>query len=90
MDDDIEYFSSGALQILITNSAPCQSALGSVTGLAQAAGCVTKSLAPSVSSSLFAVSLQRHWAGGYAVYYILMGIVACGIRFSFMLPQVQQ
>ena len=86
----IQYFSPGALQILITDSAPCQSALGSVSGLAQALGCVAKSLAPSVTSSLFAVSLQRNWAGGNAVYYILMGIVTCGIRFSFMLPKALQ
>ena len=75
------------MQVLITDSAPCQSALGSVNGLAQAVGSVSRSLAPSVASSLFAISLQRNWAGGNAVYYILMGIVACGIRLSFMLPK---
>ena len=88
MVDNIQHFSSGALQILITDSAPSQSALGSVTGLAQAVGSIARSLAPSAVSSLFAVSLQRNWAGGNAVYYILMGIVICGLRFSFMLPKV--
>ena len=80
--------SSGALQILITDSAPCQSALGSVIGLAQAVGCLARSFAPSAASSLFAVSLQRNLAGGNAVYYILMGIATIGIRFSFMLSKV--
>ena len=73
--------------MLITDSAPCQSALGSVNGLAQALGSVSRSLAPSVASSLFAISLQRNWAGGNAVYYILMAFVVCGIRISFMLPK---
>ena len=82
--------SSGALQILITDSAPCQSALGSVSGFAQALGCVAKSLAPSVASSLFAISLQRNWVGGDAVHYILMAVVACGIPFSFLLPKALQ
>jgi hypothetical protein len=88
VDDNAPYFSSGALQILITDSAPCQSALGSVIGLAQAIGCFARSFAPSAASSLFAVSLQRDWAGGNAVYCILMGIATFGIRFSFMLSKV--
>ena len=72
---------------MITESAPSQSALGSVNGLAQAIGSVSRSLAPSVASSLFAVSLQRNWVGGDAVYYILIGLVACEIRLAFMLPK---
>jgi uncharacterized phosphosugar-binding protein len=84
---NIHYVLSGAVDVLITNSAPSQSALGSVNGLTQAVGSVSKSVAPSVASSLFAISLQRNWAGGNAVYYILMGIVVCEIRLSFMLPK---
>ena len=84
---NIQYLSSGAVQVLITESAPSQSALGSVNGLAQGVASVSRSLAPSIASSLFAISLQRNWAGGNAVYYILMGIVACTIRLSFMLPK---
>ena len=84
---NIQYVSSGAIQVLITESAPCQSSLGTVNGLAQAVGSVSRSLAPSVASSLFAMSLQRNWAGGNAVYYILMGMVACTIRLSFMVPK---
>lgn len=71
--------------MLITDSAPCHSALGAVNGLAQAVASVSKSLAPYFASSLFAISLQRNWAGGNAVYYILIGIAACEIRLSFML-----
>jgi MFS family permease len=84
---NIQYVSSGAIQVLITESAPSQSSLGAVNGLAQAVGSVARALAPSVASSLFTISLQRNWAGGNAVYYILMGIVACTIRLSFMLPK---
>ncbi|KAF8632683.1 hypothetical protein AX14_010809 [Amanita brunnescens Koide BX004] len=79
--------SYSAMQVLITDSAPCQSALGSVNGLAQAVGSVSRALAPSFASSLFAVSLQRNWAGGNAVYYILIVIVAYTIRLSLMLPK---
>ena len=87
MLSNIQYVSSGAIQVLITESAPSQSSLGAVNSLAQAAGSVSRALAPSVASSLFTISLQRNWAGGNAVYYILMGMVACTIRLSFMLPK---
>ena len=84
---NIQSFSSVAVQIFITDSAPSQSALGSVNGLAQAVACVSRSLAPSAASSLFAISLQRNWLGGDAVFYILMGVVVCGIRSGLMLPR---
>ena len=83
----IQSFSSVAVQIFITDSAPSQSALGSVNGLAQAVACVSRSLAPSAASSLFAISLQLNWLGGDAVFYVLMGIVVCGIRIGLMLPK---
>jgi hypothetical protein len=84
---NVQYLSSAAIQVLITDSAPSQSSLGSVNSLAQAVGSVSRSLAPSVASSLFAISLQRNWAGGNAVYYIWMAMVACAIPLSSMLPE---
>ena len=81
-----QFLLSAAIQVLITDSAPSQSSLGSVNSLAQAVGSVSRSLAPSVASSLFAISLRRNWAGGNAVYYIWMGMVACAIPVSSMLP----
>ena len=78
----------GAIQIVITDSAP--QSLGMVNGMGQAVGCVMRSLAPSAASSLYAISLQRNWARGNAVYYALMVVVACGIRFSLMLPRTLQ
>ena len=82
----ISIFFLASIQVLITDSAPSQSALGSVNGLAQAVASVSRALAPSFASSLFAISLQRNWAGGDAGYYILMGLVACAIRLSLLLP----
>lgn len=79
--------SEASIQIIITGVAPSRSALGTVNGLAQAVVCVTRSLAPSFASSLFAISLQRGWAGGNAVYYMLLAITACGMRLTVMLPK---
>ncbi len=72
--------------VILTEGAPTRSSLGSVNGLAQAVGSISRSLGPSFASSMFALSLQRQLAGGDAVYYIMMVIVAMGIRFAFMLP----
>jgi len=78
---------AGSLSVITTGSAPNQSSLGTMNGLAQAMGCISRSLSPSFASSLHSISLQYHLAGGNAVYYILMVIVAIGIRFTFMLPK---
>ncbi|KAF8344729.1 major facilitator superfamily domain-containing protein [Amanita rubescens] len=77
----------GSLSVITTGSAPNQSSLGTMNGLAQAMGCISRSLSPSFASSLHSISLQYHLAGGNAVYYIMMVIVAIGIRFTFMLPK---
>ncbi|KAF8622862.1 hypothetical protein AX15_006703 [Amanita polypyramis BW_CC] len=76
----------GSLMVIITGSAPSQSSLGAMNGLSQAVGSITRSLGPSFASSLHSISLQQQLAGGNAVYYIMMIIVAFGIRFTFMLP----
>ena len=77
----------GSIQVIVTGVAPSRAVLGTVNGIAQAVACVMRSLAPSIASSLFAISLQRGWAGGDAVYYILLAITACGVWLSFTLPK---
>ncbi|KAF8622842.1 hypothetical protein AX15_006689 [Amanita polypyramis BW_CC] len=84
--DCMRYGAYSAMQIMIRDSAP--QSLGTVNGMAQAVACIMRSLAPYMASSLYAISLQRNWAGGNAVYFILMAIVACGIRFSLVLLRV--
>ena len=71
----------------IAGSAPDHSSLGTMNGLGQAVTSVTKTLGPSFVSSLYSISLERQLAGGNAVYYIMMIIVAIGIPFTFMLPK---
>ncbi|KAF8344724.1 major facilitator superfamily domain-containing protein [Amanita rubescens] len=85
--DTLKYASAGSISVIVTGVAPSRAVLGTINGIAQALACVLRSLAPSVASSLFAISLQRGWAGGNAVYYIMLAITACGVRFSFMLPK---
>ncbi|KAF8622857.1 hypothetical protein AX15_006701 [Amanita polypyramis BW_CC] len=77
----------GSLMIIITGGAPSQSSLATMNGSAQATASIMKALGPFFASSLHSISLQRQLAGGNAVYYIMMMIVAFGIRFTFMLPK---
>lgn len=56
-----------------------------MNGVAQAVAYIAKAFAPSVASSLQAMSLQRNLMGGYAVYVIMLFIVACGLPFTLLL-----
>lgn len=78
---------SGSVQVMVQDLSPSKSALGAMNGLAQAVSSASRGLGPWVASSLYAISLQHHLAGGNAVYYILLAIVASGIRLSFTLPK---
>jgi MFS family permease len=77
---------SGAGQMLIVNSA-ARAALGTTAGMAQAVASSMRSIAPSVASSLFSISLQEKLAGGNMVYFILIGIAFVGVRVSLLLPR---
>lgn len=71
---------------MIQGVAPSRSDLGAINGLAQAVASVSRSFAPAVASSLFAISLEHNLAGGNGVHYIMLAIVASGIPVTFMLP----
>jgi MFS family permease len=77
---------SGSAQIFIVNSA-ARGSLGATTGMAQAVSSTMRSIAPTVASSLFSISLQRKLAGGNMVYFILIGIALVGVRVSLLLPK---
>ncbi|KAF9009942.1 major facilitator superfamily multidrug-resistance, DHA1 sub-family [Cyathus striatus] len=79
------FMSYGGIQILVVERTPSK-ALGSLNGLVQMAGCVTKSIAPSVATSLFSISLEKHIAGGHMVYYVLLAVIVLGIQLARMIP----
>ncbi|PFH48483.1 hypothetical protein AMATHDRAFT_149852 [Amanita thiersii Skay4041] len=83
----LSYGAYTSVQLIVTSSAPSKNALGALNGLAQAIGSCMRAFSPTFASSLYAISLQRHLAGGNAVYYILMAIIICGIRFTFLSPK---
>ncbi|KAF8640289.1 hypothetical protein AX16_010184 [Volvariella volvacea WC 439] len=80
------YMAYGCIHLFIVNSAPNKASLGTTNGLAQMMGCVVRSFSPTVSTSLFSISLQHHLAGGMMVYWVLITIALIGVRVSFFLP----
>ncbi|KAF7337175.1 MFS domain-containing protein [Mycena venus] len=59
----IVYFSFAATMLFIMDSAPNRASVGSVTGLSQMVGTVARSVAPSIASSLFALSAKTQPRG---------------------------
>ncbi|KAF5333678.1 hypothetical protein D9611_002661 [Ephemerocybe angulata] len=73
-----------SMEILVIQICPHKLLMGSATGMAQMAASGTRAFAPAVASSLFSISIQRNWAGGYAVYYMIMVLLVgliCGSRY---------
>ncbi|KNZ78843.1 Protein ZINC INDUCED FACILITATOR 1 [Termitomyces sp. J132] len=79
--------SYASIFVLLLESISNRASLGAVNGMAQAVGCITRAIAPTVASSLFSISLERHLAGGHMVFLILFGISVIGLRLTFLLPK---
>ncbi|KAJ7352311.1 major facilitator superfamily domain-containing protein [Mycena albidolilacea] len=74
-------------QMFIVDSAPTQNSLGGVNGLAQMVSSILRSIAPSISASLFSTSVSYHLLGGNFVFLILCAITLCGVRAALLLPK---
>lgn len=74
------------MHILVVSNAP-KGALGASNGAAQMIASIMRSIAPTVATSLFSISLEKNIASGYMVYYVLLIVIFIGIRVSFFLPR---
>ena len=77
----------GAIFIFISSSAANNRSLGATNGVAQFVASVVRAVGPAASTSLFAVSLERNWLGGYAVYPILLSMSIALFFVSIPLPR---
>ncbi|KAF7358943.1 Efflux pump azaL [Mycena sanguinolenta] len=75
----------GVVWMFLTSSAPKESR-GAVNGLGQTSVSVARAIGPAFSTSLFAVSAERHLLGGYAVYVILGTIGIGSVMLARYLP----
>jgi len=64
--------------------------MGSVNGIVQMAGCIMRTLAPTIASSLFSFSIRERILGGNLVYVVLYIIFLFGIYFSRALVNITQ
>jgi len=78
---------SGSFQILILDGIP-NGYMGTINGIAQMVAAGTRSLAPSFASSLYSVSLEKHLAGGYMVFFVLLALHLVGILCTTLIPKV--
>lgn len=77
----------GSIQIIVVESVPPGGPMGTANGLAQMAGSGARTIAPTLATSLFALSLQRDLAGGNLVYFICIGMTLVGIYGASYLPR---
>ncbi|KAF5384044.1 hypothetical protein D9757_006980 [Collybiopsis confluens] len=75
-----------SMALLVVSGAP-PGALGATNGLAQVISSATRTLAPTVASSLFSISLETRLIGGHLVEFVMLGITLLGIHVSFALPK---
>ncbi|KAJ7163909.1 hypothetical protein C8R43DRAFT_257654 [Mycena crocata] len=83
------YFSYTCSMLFIMDSAPNAASMSSVNGLGHTVTALLRSLAPSLSSSLFSLLAQHqdNVAGGNMVYIVLISLGLCALRCSLLLPK---
>ncbi|PCH42370.1 MFS general substrate transporter [Wolfiporia cocos MD-104 SS10] len=76
--------SFGCALIFVTSSAPNKRSLGTINGIGQLLAATMRAVGPASATSFFALSLERNWMGGNAVYLIY--IVLSLALFTVTLP----
>ncbi|TBU50435.1 MFS general substrate transporter [Dichomitus squalens] len=70
----------GCTFIFVTGAAPNKQSLGATNGIAQLAASIVRAIGPAGATSLFALSLDCNWVGGYGVYAIFV-MLSCALLF---------
>ncbi|KAF8886137.1 major facilitator superfamily domain-containing protein [Infundibulicybe gibba] len=77
----------GCIFTYVTASSPNKRSLGATNGLAQTSVSLAQAVGPAISTSLFALSVEKNLLGGYAVYVILLVISCLAIPLAVRLPE---
>jgi len=78
--------SYASIFIFMTSAAP-KGSLGAMNGMGQTVASVVRAIGPAMSTSLFALSLQYHLLGGYAVYAFLFVLSGLALLLAIRLPK---
>ncbi|KZT32311.1 MFS general substrate transporter [Sistotremastrum suecicum HHB10207 ss-3] len=84
----LERMAFSCSNIFIISAAPSRAAMGATAGLGQTFGSISRSVAPILAASLFALSIEKDILGGDFVYLILMCIVLVALVGTLTLPRV--
>jgi len=76
-----------AMFIFVAAASPSRASLGAVSGLSQTTVCLVRGLGPAAANSLFSISIEKNYLGGYLVYYVLTGLVCVAMMVASMLPR---
>ncbi|OCH95370.1 MFS general substrate transporter [Obba rivulosa] len=79
--------SFGCIFMFITSSAPNKRSLGATNGIAQLAASIIRAIGPAAATSLFSLSVEHNWLGGYAVYGIFIVISTLLVLLAVPLPR---
>ncbi|THH19232.1 hypothetical protein EW146_g1881 [Bondarzewia mesenterica] len=78
--------SYGCIFLYITSASPNKRSLGATNGFAQTVISVVRTIGPAMSTSLFALTIERHMLWGYGVYIILILITLVSLLVATPLP----
>ncbi|KAF5366580.1 hypothetical protein D9758_008930 [Tetrapyrgos nigripes] len=78
--------SFGAVFMYITASAPNKRSLGATNGLSQTSVSTARAIGPAMSTSLFSLSVQEQWLGGYAVFALFSCLSILALLIAVRLP----
>jgi hypothetical protein len=78
---------TGAIFIYIAAASPNRASLGGTNGLSQMTVSIMRAIGPAAANSLFSLSIEKDYLGGWLVYYALMGLVGVSMIVASMLPR---
>ncbi|KAF8896545.1 member of major facilitator superfamily multidrug-resistance, DHA1 sub-family [Infundibulicybe gibba] len=80
--------SFGAIFIFISAASPNRASLGATNGLSQMTVSVMRAIGPAAANSMFSLSIEKNYLGGYLVYYVLVAVVGVSIFVASRLPRL--
>ncbi|KAF8896546.1 major facilitator superfamily multidrug-resistance, DHA1 sub-family [Infundibulicybe gibba] len=80
--------SYGAIFIFISAASPNRASLGATNGLSQMSVSIMRAIGPAAANSMFSLSIEKNYLGGYLVYYVLVAVVGVSVFVASKLPRL--
>ncbi|EGN95009.1 hypothetical protein SERLA73DRAFT_113718 [Serpula lacrymans var. lacrymans S7.3] len=79
--------SYGAVFIYINGAAPNRASLGATNGIAQLVVSIMRAIGPAAVNSTWSLCLEKHYLGGWLVYYLMVSMVLLALGSGMLLPK---